>query len=69
MIKGIEARRRKVYVPRNLGIVQALRPIVLSRFSDAVVARGGGPRIVTEMEDEVRRLGRSFGKHSQGGVR
>jgi NAD(P)-dependent dehydrogenase (short-subunit alcohol dehydrogenase family) len=69
MIKGIEARRRKVYVPRNLGLVQALRPIVLSRLSDAVVARGGGSGMVTEMEDEVRRLGRSFGRHSQGGGR
>jgi NAD(P)-dependent dehydrogenase (short-subunit alcohol dehydrogenase family) len=69
IVKGIEARRRKVYIPRNLGIVQALRPVVLSGFADAVTARGGGTRMVAEMEDEVRRLGRSFGRHSQGGVR
>jgi len=69
LVKGIEARRRKIYVPRNLGLVQALRPVVLSSFSDAVVARGGGPGLVVEMEDEVRRLGRSFGRNSQGGAR
>jgi short-subunit dehydrogenase len=69
IVKGIEARRRKVYVPRNLGIVQAMRPIVLSAFSDAVTVRGGGTHMVAEMEDEVRKLGRSFGKHSQGGAR
>ncbi len=69
IVKGIEARRRKVYVPRNLGVVQALRPIVLSSFSDAVTARGGGDRMVAEMENEVRELGRSFGRHSQGGAR
>jgi NAD(P)-dependent dehydrogenase (short-subunit alcohol dehydrogenase family) len=69
LVKGIEGRRRKIYVPRNLGIVQALRPVVLSGFSDAVTARGGGSRMLVEMEDEVRRLGRSFGKHSQGSGR
>lgn len=69
IVQGIEARRRKVYIPRSLAIVQALRPVVLSRLADAVTARGGGPRMVAEMEDEVRRLGRSFGKHSQGGAR
>jgi NAD(P)-dependent dehydrogenase (short-subunit alcohol dehydrogenase family) len=69
LVKGVEARKRKVYVPRNLGIVQALRPIVLSGLSDAVTARGGGTRMVSEMEDEVRRLGRSFGKTSQGSGR
>ena len=69
LVKGIEARKRRVYVPRNLGLVQALRPIMLSSLSDAVVARGGGSRMVVEMEDEIRRLGRSFGRNSQGGVR
>lgn len=69
LVKGIEGRRRKVYVPRSLGFVQALRPVVLSGFADAVIARGGGSHMVVEMEDEVRRLGRSFGQHSQGSGR
>jgi NAD(P)-dependent dehydrogenase (short-subunit alcohol dehydrogenase family) len=69
LVKGVQTRRRKVYVPRTLGIVQAMRPVMLSGLSDAVIARGGGSAMVVEMEDEVRRLGRSFGRHSQGGLR
>jgi NAD(P)-dependent dehydrogenase (short-subunit alcohol dehydrogenase family) len=70
LIKGIEARRRKVYVPRTLSLVQALRPVVLSGLSDTVVTRfGRGSQLVQEMEHEVRGLGRSFGRHSQGGIR
>jgi len=69
LVRGIETRQRKVYVPRSLGLVQAMRPVILSSFADAVISRGsGGSRMVVEMEDEVRRLGRSFGEHSQGGA-
>ncbi|MET7876213.1 SDR family oxidoreductase [Micromonospora profundi] len=67
LLRGIERRKRKVYVPRSLALVQALRPVVLSSFSDALISRVGGPRMVGEMEDEVRQLGRSFGRTSVGG--
>jgi NAD(P)-dependent dehydrogenase (short-subunit alcohol dehydrogenase family) len=66
IVHGIERRKRKVYVPRSLGMVQALRPIVLSGLSDRIVRAGGGGRMVGQMEAEVRGLGRAFGKSSVG---
>lgn len=64
-VDAIERRRRKVYVPRAVGAVQALRSLVLSPLSDAIVGRGartGVPR----MEEQVRTLGRAFGRHGGG---
>jgi len=67
LLRGIEKRKRRVYVPRAIGLVQALRTIVLSPLSDAIIKRGteNGAKI-EQMEDEVRKLGRSFGSHSVG---
>lgn len=64
VLRGIERRNRKVYVPRSLAMVQAMRPLVLSGFSDAITRAGAGAQFVGQMEDEVRGLGRSFGKTS-----
>ncbi|PZG21155.1 short-chain dehydrogenase [Micromonospora craterilacus] len=64
LLRGIERRRRKVYVPRSIALVQALRPVVLSGMSDALITRFGGAELVEQMEDEVGRLGRSFGRTS-----
>ncbi|GAB4106645.1 SDR family oxidoreductase [Micromonospora taraxaci] len=66
LLRGIERRRRTVYVPRSLAMVQALRPVVLSGLSDALITRFGGRTMVGQMEDEVRQLGRSFGRTSVG---
>ena len=66
VVRGIERRKRKVYVPRSLAMVQALRPIVLSGLSDRIVRAGGCGRMVGQMEAEVRGLGRAFGKSSVG---
>ncbi|MGW5578162.1 SDR family oxidoreductase [Micromonospora chokoriensis] len=66
LLRGIERRRRTVYVPRSLAMVQALRPVVLSGFADALITRFGGRTMVGQMEDEVRQLGRSFGRTSVG---
>ena len=57
LLRGIERRKRKVYVPRSLALVQALRPVVLSGLSDALITRFGGQTMVGQMEDEVRQLG------------
>lgn len=67
LVRAIERRQRRVYVPRSIAAVQALRTVMLSRFADWVVARGtGGGTLVTQLEAEVRALGRSFGGHSAG---
>lgn len=55
LVRGIERRRRKVYVPRSLGLVQALRPVVLSRMSDRITAAiTGGGALVTRLDEEVQ---------------
>lgn len=67
LMKAIEKRKRRVFVPRSIGIVEAMRSIILSSFSDAIIKRStGGGTLVAEMEEEVRSLGRSFGSHSVG---
>lgn len=63
LVEGIEKRRRKIFVPRAVGYVSAVRPLVLGRLADRVMARSTA-RLVPRMEDEVTALGRSFGEHS-----
>lgn len=64
-VAGIERRKRKVYVPRGIAGVQAVRSLMLSPLSDAIVGHGARTG-VSKMEDEVRALGRAFGAHGDG---
>ncbi len=64
-VDGIERRRRRIYVPRSIGLVQAARTLVLGPLGEAVVRRGAR-EAVPEMEEQVRALGRAFGEHSMG---
>ncbi|BCJ62841.1 SDR family oxidoreductase [Micromonospora endophytica] len=66
LLHGIERRRRKIYIPRSIALVQALRPVVLSGFSDALITRFGGGDLAEQMAVEVRRSGRAFGRSSVG---
>jgi NAD(P)-dependent dehydrogenase (short-subunit alcohol dehydrogenase family) len=67
LLRGIEKRKRRVSIPRSIGLVQAMRTVMLSRFVDGIVKRGsGGGEMVTAMEEEARGLGRSFGSNSVG---
>lgn len=67
LVRAIQRRQRRVYVPRSIAAVQAVRTVALSRFADWLVARGtGGGALVTQLEAEVRALDRSFGDHSAG---
>ena len=62
---GIAKRRRRVYVPRSLAIMQALRPLVLSPIGDAVIKRQlHAPEFIPALEAEVVSLGRAFGTSS-----
>ncbi|MEV4759747.1 short-chain dehydrogenase/reductase [Micromonospora sp. NPDC049559] len=63
MVDAVERRRRRVYVPRAVGLVQAARTLVLSPVSDLVLGRGAR-RSVPVLEEQVRALGRSFGRHT-----
>jgi NAD(P)-dependent dehydrogenase (short-subunit alcohol dehydrogenase family) len=64
-LRAIERRSRRVFVPRSLIWVEALRPLLLGPLGEASV-RGMAAKAVPELEANVRRLGRSFGRHSVG---
>lgn len=64
-VRAIEGRRRRVYVPRPVGLLQAGRALVLSPLTDLVVGRGARTS-VPAMEEQVRSLGRAFGRHTAG---
>ncbi|BCJ29259.1 SDR family oxidoreductase [Actinocatenispora sera] len=63
IVDGIERRARKVYAPRSLAAVQALRTLYTGPIAGAVLAHGART-MVPELEAEVRALGRSFGTRS-----
>ncbi|MBF6620222.1 MAG: SDR family oxidoreductase [Patulibacter sp.] len=62
---GIARRKRRVYVPRSVGVVQALRTLVIGPIADKVIGRQART-LVPRMEDEVRALGRSFSQTTVG---
>ena len=60
-VDGIDRRRRRVYVPPTMAVVQALRTVVNGPLADLVVGRCARVS-VPAMEDQVRSLGRGFGR-------
>jgi NAD(P)-dependent dehydrogenase (short-subunit alcohol dehydrogenase family) len=68
VIDAIERRRRRIYVPRTVGIVQALRSVVNSPLGDLLVRRRART-MVPRLEAEVEGLGRWFGRQSVGMAR
>jgi NAD(P)-dependent dehydrogenase (short-subunit alcohol dehydrogenase family) len=65
IVDGMERRRRRVFVPRTVGIVQALRTISTGPIADFVIRREA-KSLVPRMEEEVRALGRWYGSTSAG---
>jgi short-subunit dehydrogenase len=63
LVKAIERRSRKVYVPASLVTLAAVRQFLTSRASDYIMRRRTR-RLVPKVEDEIRALGRSFGANS-----
>ncbi|MGH3520439.1 MAG: SDR family oxidoreductase [Haloechinothrix sp.] len=60
--EGIEKRAARVYVPRSIAVASAVRASISSPIGDFVTRRMAG-KLVPRLEDEVRALGRSFGRH------
>jgi NAD(P)-dependent dehydrogenase (short-subunit alcohol dehydrogenase family) len=61
--RAIERRSRKVYVPRSLGPLSAVRYLLASPLSEFVVGRDAR-RLVPRAEREALALGRAFGANS-----
>jgi len=63
LVDAIQRRRRKVYVPRSLAVLAAVRSLLSSALAERKVLRDLGP-LLPSLEQESRALGRSFGAHS-----
>lgn len=63
LVEGMRRRRSRIYVPRALAGVQALRTIFTGPVGRRLM-RGRAARSVPELEREVRELGGSFGAQS-----
>ncbi|MBW3570836.1 MAG: SDR family oxidoreductase [Gemmatimonadetes bacterium] len=65
LVDGMERRRRKVFVPRSLAPLAAIRQFFTSPMAERATLRSAA-RMVPRMEAEVLALGRAFGEHSMG---
>jgi NAD(P)-dependent dehydrogenase (short-subunit alcohol dehydrogenase family) len=57
-VSGLERRKRRVYVPRWVGLIAWLRPIITSDLGDRATLRHA-PEILPQLDAEVAALGRS----------
>jgi NAD(P)-dependent dehydrogenase (short-subunit alcohol dehydrogenase family) len=63
-VKGIEARKPRVYCPEWVGILRWLRPLLATRLGERDV-RKIAPRLIAKMDDEATALGRNFSARTQ----
>jgi NAD(P)-dependent dehydrogenase (short-subunit alcohol dehydrogenase family) len=63
LVDGIARRRRRIYIPRTLAIVQALRSLFTGPVAELLIRRRA-KTLVPELEAEITRLGRWFGGSS-----
>lgn len=59
-VRAIERRSRRVYVPRAVGAVQAVRSLLVSPLADRLVGRTARATVPL-IEEQARALGRGFG--------
>jgi short-subunit dehydrogenase len=67
-VRAIERRQRKVYVPRAVGAVQAVRSLLVSPVADRLIGRTART-MVPLVEEQSRALGRGFGASTPPEVR
>ncbi len=65
LVRAMERRSRRSYVPRPVALAQSLRTVVNGRLGQAIMIRASRAE-VGRLEEDVRALGRSFGVHSAG---
>ncbi|GAA0227642.1 SDR family oxidoreductase [Cryptosporangium japonicum] len=63
LLTGITRRARKVYVPRSVAVLSALRTLLLGPVADRVIS-AQARTMVPQFEAEVAASGRFFGSHS-----
>ena len=65
IVDGIEARKAKVFVPPSVGWLFHARALLTTGLVRKLMAKEAA-RSVPRLEEEVRTLGRAFGRHSTG---
>ncbi|HEY0016381.1 MAG TPA: SDR family oxidoreductase [Longimicrobium sp.] len=65
LVDGMERRRRKVFVPKSLAPLAAIRQFFSSPMAERATMKSAA-RMVPRLEAEVQALGRAFGEHSVG---
>jgi NAD(P)-dependent dehydrogenase (short-subunit alcohol dehydrogenase family) len=63
IVDGIERKRSRVYVPKAIGGVQALRTVFTGPIASWIIRREAG-KLVPQLETELTALGRHFGSSS-----
>src|SRR5829696_7938824 len=67
LVENLETRGRRVFVPRSVGTIAALRQVVTGVVAEKL-AMAVSAKKVPQLERDIRALeGREFGKHSVGG--
>jgi NAD(P)-dependent dehydrogenase (short-subunit alcohol dehydrogenase family) len=64
-LAGILKRKRRIFVPKAVGVVAALRPITFSWLGDLPVM-AQAKTMVPRLEEQFRKTGRTFGATSAG---
>jgi NAD(P)-dependent dehydrogenase (short-subunit alcohol dehydrogenase family) len=64
-LEGITKRKRRIFVPKSVGVIAALRPITFSWLGDVPVL-AQAKTMVPRLEEQFRKTGRSFGATSAG---
>jgi NAD(P)-dependent dehydrogenase (short-subunit alcohol dehydrogenase family) len=64
-LEGILKRKRRIFVPKSVGVVAALRPITFSRLGDLPIL-AQAKTMVPRLEEQFRKSGRTFGATSAG---
>lgn len=64
-LEGIARRRRRIFVPKSVGLLAALRPITFSWLGDLPIL-AQAKTMVPKLEEQFRASGRQFGRTSVG---
>ncbi|MGY1619823.1 short-chain dehydrogenase/reductase [Geodermatophilus sp. SYSU D00691] len=66
LVQNLETRGRRVFVPRSVGVVSALRQVVTGALAEKVAVKVSAAR-VSQLEQDIAALqGREFGRNSVG---
>jgi hypothetical protein len=66
LVENLETRGRRVFVPRSVGVVSALRQVVTGALAEKVALKVSAAR-VPRLEADIAALdGQEFGRNSAG---